>query len=170
MKTDKKYKIIADLSMRIVYLIIILFVLIISFLIYYLYKPTIKEPEKLFVCGNALEEDRQRQQTLLKYGENIDFDNGGKLYKQNCAVCHSLGTNRLTGPGLEGVTARVPSEKWLFNYISNSDSLFKLEDPYTLKLRSEYPDERMPSFKHLTDKEVTEIISYISSTPTQIVN
>ncbi|MDP1745413.1 MAG: hypothetical protein Q8L90_07545, partial [Bacteroidota bacterium] len=25
-----------------------------------------------------------------------------KLFKQNCAVCHSLGKNKVVGPGMEG--------------------------------------------------------------------
>jgi cytochrome c2 len=165
-KTEEKYKIVADLSMKIVYLVLLIFILGIIFIIYYFSKPTVKKEEKTFVCGNAVLEEQHREKVLAKYGKNYDI--GEKLFKQNCAMCHTLGKNKITGPGLEGIASRVPNEKWLLNYILNPDSLFKQKDAYTLKLRNEYPNERMPK-SDLTVKEVTEIISYIKTTPARIV-
>jgi len=36
------------------------------------------------------------------------------LFKQNCAVCHTMTDKKLTGPGLAGVKNRVPKGNWLF--------------------------------------------------------
>ena len=39
-----------------------------------------------------------------------DAVNGEKVFLNNqCSVCHSTGTNRVTGPGLEGLFARAES-------------------------------------------------------------
>ncbi|MGZ4157612.1 MAG: c-type cytochrome, partial [Bacteroidia bacterium] len=29
----------------------------------------------------------------------VSAEDGEKIFKQNCAVCHSLGKNKITGPG-----------------------------------------------------------------------
>ena len=52
---------------------------------------------------------------------------GEQLFKQNCTACHSLGTSRLIGPGLEGVTEKYEKE-WLFKWIRNSQALIQSGD------------------------------------------
>ena len=153
--------------MRIIYLSLTIFVLIILLLTIYFYTPTTIEEEKSFFCGNAIIEEKQREDAITKYG--IDTNNGKRLFKQNCAVCHNLDNNKIVGPGLENVISRVPNEQWLFDYISNSDSLFKQKDPYSLKLRAEYPDVRMTNFTDLSAKDINEIIAFIKYAPTRIM-
>ncbi len=55
---------------------------------------------------------------------------GQKLFKANCAVCHSIGSNKVTGPGLEGVTGRVPQPyaDWMLKWIKNNAALRKSGD------------------------------------------
>ena len=55
--------------------------------------------------------------------KSVAAEDGAKLFKQNCAVCHSLGTNKITGPGLEGVATRVPSDEWLAKWIKNNKAV-----------------------------------------------
>ena len=39
----------------------------------------------------------------------IQAQDGAKLFKQNCAVCHASHTDqKLTGPGLKGIFDRAP--------------------------------------------------------------
>ena len=88
-----------------------------------------------------------------------------KLFKQNCAVCHSLGKNKITGPGLEGVATRVPSDAWLAKWIKNNKEVIKSGDPYAKKILAEYNGADMTTFTDLTDDEITSLIVYIKNPP-----
>jgi mono/diheme cytochrome c family protein len=90
---------------------------------------------------------------------NID---GRKLFNQNCAVCHSTGTIRINGPGLAGVTGRVPSEEWMHKWIKDPDGLKKSGDPYAVKIDKENASNMTP-FGFLRDDEVDAIIDYIKA-------
>ena len=88
-----------------------------------------------------------------------------KIFKQNCAVCHSLGKNKLVGPGLEGVGTRVPSEAWMAKWIKNSQELVKGGDAYAKKIFSENNMVPMTPFTFLKDEEITALIAYVKSMP-----
>lgn len=100
--------------------------------------------------------------------------NGLKLFKQNCAVCHSTGTNVVTGPGLAGVEKRAPSNEWLHKFIKNPSDMKKSGDPFALKVDKEFPSADMTVFTFLSDKEIDDIISYLScpslNTPGPVAN
>lgn len=89
---------------------------------------------------------------------------GKKLFKQNCASCHSTGTNKLTGPGLAGVFdgTRVPDEEWALQWVKNSDKMIKSGDPYAVKIFSEYKSQ-MTAFEYLSDDEIKNIFTYIKN-------
>jgi cytochrome c2 len=164
MEADNKDKAIARLSMAVICLTVLLFIAIILLLGAW-YSSTQKEirfecgvRDERGICGNAVF-------SLPPDVSQLVYDNGEKVFKQNCAVCHSMGKNKITGPGLEGLFQRVPSKEWAFHYISNSDSLFEIKDSYVLKLREEYPKEDEYS-KHmfkkmLTAQEIENVITYI---------
>lgn len=92
-------------------------------------------------------------------------DAGAKLFKQNCAVCHSTGTNVITGPGLEGIMSRVPSREWLHDWIKNSDAMKKKGDAYAVKVDKDFPSANMNVFTFLSDQEIDDIIAYIEAPP-----
>lgn len=85
---------------------------------------------------------------------------GEKIFKQNCAVCHSMGTNKVTGPGLKGVMTRVPNEEWLLKWIRNNDALIKSGDSYAVKI-SAFDASQMTTFTNLSDDEIKATIAYI---------
>ncbi|MDQ3045938.1 MAG: c-type cytochrome [Bacteroidota bacterium] len=87
---------------------------------------------------------------------------GEKIFKQNCAVCHSLGTNKITGPGLAGIMSRVPqpAEAWLLKWIKNNDKMIKAGDPYAVKI-SGFDASAMTVFENLSDEEINATITYI---------
>ena len=91
---------------------------------------------------------------------------GEKLFKINCAACHGIGTAKLVGPGLKGVSDRVPkpASEWLHKWIKNSQALVKAGDPYAVKIFEEFNKSVMPS-QALSDQEVTDIIAYIDNPP-----
>lgn len=96
------------------------------------------------------------------FAQEGDKDNGAKLFKQNCAVCHSVGSNVITGPGLAGVMGRVPEGDWLHKWIKNAPGMKAAGDAYGTKIDKEYAGT-MSSFTFLSDKEVTDIIAYIAT-------
>ena len=93
---------------------------------------------------------------------------GAKIFKQNCAVCHSLGKNKLTGPGLEGVMTRVPSEKWLRDWIKNNNALIASGDAYAKKILAENNGTPMTTFTDFTEEDLTAVIAYIKAPPVAV--
>jgi cytochrome c2 len=88
------------------------------------------------------------------------LNKGENLFYKNCAVCHSLGNNKITGPGLAGVMSRAPGEEWLKKFIKNSDAMIKSGDPYAVKI-SQYDASAMTLFTSMSDEDINEIVSFI---------
>lgn len=124
---DKKDKVIAHLSMAVVSLSLLVLTLLIILLCVCFYKPMPKEEAQAW-CGNSIKE------TAKSTYVPTSSINGERIFKQNCAVCHSMYTNVIVGPGLAGVMNRVPSKDWLYEYISNSEKLFNQGDAYAQRL------------------------------------
>lgn len=78
-----------------------------------------------------------------------------------CAACHSLGTNRLIGPGLEGVTERLEQD-WLIRFIRNSQEVIESGDEYAVQLFEEYNRIPMPP-NDLTDEQIIDLLLYIEN-------
>ena len=98
---------------------------------------------------------------------NVSAADGAKIFKQNCAVCHSLGTNKLTGPGLAGIATRAPGDEWLKKWIKNSDALRKSGDAYAVKVYNDNNQVPMSAFEFLSDEELTSLIEYIKAPPVE---
>ncbi len=97
---------------------------------------------------------------------------GGKLFNANCAVCHSLGTETITGPGLQGVTGRVPSpyQDWMLKWIKNNAALRKSGDAYANKVFADNSGTAMTVFDGaLTDDQIKNIIAYVANPPKEVV-
>lgn len=92
----------------------------------------------------------------------VSAQDGEKIFKDNCAVCHSLGKETVTGPGLEGVMKRVPSEEWMLKWIKNNDALIKSGDAYAVKINA-FAESQMTTFTNLSDDEIKAVIAYIKA-------
>lgn len=87
---------------------------------------------------------------------------GKGLFKQNCAVCHTLTDQKLTGPGLKGVMDRVPPGTWLHDWIKNADKMIKSGNPYANKIYKENGNQAMTVFEGtLSDDDIAAIIEVI---------
>lgn len=87
---------------------------------------------------------------------------GEKIFTQNCAVCHSMGTNKITGPGLEGVFTRVPAGDWLHKWIKNNEAMIKSGDQYANKVYNENGKAVMTVFAStLSDEDIDAVIKYM---------
>ncbi|MCC9138300.1 c-type cytochrome [Pontibacter silvestris] len=89
------------------------------------------------------------------------LDAGEALFKNNCAACHSAGSDVVVGPGLQGVTERH-DEAWLLRWIKNSQSLVQSGDAEAVAVYNEYNKQAMPSFA-FSDDEVKSILAFIES-------
>jgi hypothetical protein len=111
-----------------------------------------KKPVKAeeFYCG--VEDDKTY---------NIDSGiNQPDVYKRKCASCH-LVSKDMTGPKLEGVLDKIPSEKWFELYIKNEDSLLKNRDKYANEISNFSTVNNVHNFNDLTTVEINILKKYI---------
>ena len=84
------------------------------------------------------------------------------LFKSNCARCHS--TNfyvESTGPALANVGDRVPSSKWVFEFLRAPTDMLESGDLYMEMLVKEHSGQVHPSFPHLSDEKVQMLADFI---------
>ena len=111
-------------------------------------KKPIKAEE--FYCG--VEDDKTY---------NIDSGiNQPDVYKRKCASCHLVNKD-MTGPKLEGVLDKIPSEKWFELYIKNEDSLLKNGDKYANEISKFSTVNNVHNFNELTTDEINILKKYI---------
>jgi mono/diheme cytochrome c family protein len=105
--------------------------------------------------------------TVLLGTQYLQAQDGEKIFKQNCAVCHDpFGDRTITGPGLKGLFDRAPGGDWLKNWILNNQKLIKAGDPYAVKVYNQYGKATMNVFEgQLTDKDVEAVIGYLKKGP-----
>jgi cytochrome c2 len=93
---------------------------------------------------------------------NKPFD-GQNLFKGNCSMCHSLGNDKLTGPGLKNVMQRVPNRTWIKKWIMNSDKMVHNGDAYAKKIKRENGNAAMTVFEGtLSGQELDALIDFLS--------
>src|SRR5438552_97091 len=97
---------------------------------------------------------------LLTLFSRSGAQDGAKLFKQNCAVCHASHTDqKLTGPGLKGAFDRVPPGDWVKRWILNTEKVLKSGDAYANKIYNENNKAQMTVFEgQLSPKDVDAII------------
>jgi mono/diheme cytochrome c family protein len=86
---------------------------------------------------------------------------GESLYKNNCAVCHSVGSDVVVGPGMKGVNERR-AQPWLLSWIKNSQALIASGDKDAVAIYNQFNKQAMPSFA-FSDDEIISILTYIKS-------
>lgn len=104
--------------------------------------------------------------TVFIFTSKVQAQDGAKIFKQNCAVCHALTDQKLTGPGLKGVFDRAPKGDWMHKWILNSEKMIKSGESYANKIYNENGKAAMTVFEGtLTDKDVDAVIAYIKNPP-----
>lgn len=56
---------------------------------------------------------------------------GKEIYEVKCAACHSLGDNRIVGPGWKNITTRR-TPQWIVNMVTNTEEMLD-KDPAAKK-------------------------------------
>lgn len=88
---------------------------------------------------------------------------GEKLFKANCAACHSVGANKVVGPGLQGVNEKY-SEEWLIKWVANSGELIASGDADAVAVFEEYNKVPMPP-QPVSPAQIKDILAYIQNPP-----
>lgn len=89
---------------------------------------------------------------------------GKVIYDHNCAVCHTLTNQILTGPGLEDVFDRVPkpADTWLKRYILDNQKVKRSGDRHAIELSKHY--SAMTLFAGLlSDYDLNALLAYIKN-------
>ena len=84
-------------------------------------------------------------------------EKGKTTYDVKCQACHSMGENRVVGPGWKGITTKRKPE-WIMNMIMNIDVMLS-EDPEAQKLLEECL-VRMPN-QNLSKDEAREVLEFM---------
>ena len=87
---------------------------------------------------------------------------GEKLFKNNCAQCHSVGSNKVVGPGMAGIEERR-DYAWLRKWINNPNGVIASGDKYAVDLYNAYNKTQMTAFPSFGDTEIKGILAYIKS-------
>ncbi|MBL7919493.1 MAG: c-type cytochrome [Bacteroidia bacterium] len=102
---------------------------------------------------------------VFAFSSKITAQDGEKLFKLNCAVCHASHTDqKLTGPGLKGIFDRAPKGDWLNKWILNNEKLIKSGDAYANKIFNDNGKAAMTVFEgQLSDKDVNSILAFLKA-------
>lgn len=89
-------------------------------------------------------------------------ESGQEIFQSKCAACHTIGSGRLVGPDLAGVTERR-TQTWLSEFISSSQSLVKSGDADAVTIFEQFSGIIMPDFP-LTEAQITQLLVFIGGT------
>ena len=84
---------------------------------------------------------------------------GKELYDLKCQACHSLGTNRVVGPGWQGVADQRQPE-WIMNMIVHTDAM--LENDAEAQAMLEECLVRMPN-QNLSKDDARNVLEFMRS-------
>lgn len=82
---------------------------------------------------------------------------GKTTYDVKCQACHSMGDNRVVGPGWKGLTTKRKPE-WIMNMIVHTDAMLD-QDPEAQKMLEECL-VRMPN-QNLSNDEAREVLEFM---------
>ena len=91
--------------------------------------------------------------------DSAEYKTGLKLFKRNCAVCHSVKKIDIVGPTLNGIEERH-SKKWITNFILDKD--FRKKDKAAIEIIKKYSNGEHPDYgTELTKKDISLILKFI---------
>ena len=82
---------------------------------------------------------------------------GKEIYDVKCQACHSLGTNRVVGPGWKGVVEQRKPE-WIMNMIVHTDAMLESDEQAQALL--EECLVRMPN-QNLTQDDARHVLEFM---------
>ncbi|NRA11749.1 MAG: hypothetical protein HRT57_07330 [Crocinitomicaceae bacterium] len=70
--------------------------------------------------------------------------------------------NYATGPKTRGILDRAPSRTWLEQFITNEDSLLRVEDKYTMEIQNWSPWKGYHQNPNMEKDDLDKLIDYIT--------
>jgi cytochrome c oxidase cbb3-type subunit 3 len=108
---------------------------------------------------------------LLLIGGSLHAQEGEKLFKSKCNVCHMLGKNS-TGPKLEGVKQKwidAGEQEFLYQWVQNSEALVATgKSKMATAIKDFSPSAMTP--QDVTPEQVDAILDYVDNPPPPPVN
>ena len=98
---------------------------------------------------------------FLFLGLALQAQDGEKLFKSTCALCHQTTSRKLIGPGLANVHEKR-SKEWFKKFVTSSQSLIKSGDAEAVKIFEEFNKIIMPD-QVFSDAEIDALYEYIKS-------
>ena len=86
---------------------------------------------------------------------------GEQLFKANCASCHTIGTAKLVGPGLQDFYKRH-EQSWLVKWVKSSQTLVKSGDAQAVKLFNDNNQIPMPD-PAINEEQIKTVLAYIKT-------
>ncbi len=101
--------------------------------------------------------------STFSFTGKLNAQDGEKLFKANCAACHTITDKKLVGPGLQGINDKREKE-WLHKWIKNSQELIASGDADAVAVFEENGKMVMPP-QPLSDEEIDAVLNYIANPP-----
>jgi mono/diheme cytochrome c family protein len=89
-----------------------------------------------------------------------DFKVGKKIFKANCASCHKM-DKKVVGPALQNVVDEQGKD-WVLKWVKNNQELRESGDAHANEIYQEYNGMAMPSYDHLDDKTLNNVVEYLA--------
>jgi cytochrome c2 len=95
------------------------------------------------------------------FAQNINADEGKKLFQGRCASCHNVNKS-LTGPALAKVYDRHTMQ-WIISFVKGSQAMVKSGDQQALDLFNKHNQIVMPDHPDLSNEQIESIVAYIKT-------
>ncbi len=93
-------------------------------------------------------------------GVSAQVAEGQATFEGKCAACHTIGTDRLVGPGLAGIADRRDHD-WIISFITNPDGMIADGDAIATDLLAEF-QVPMPNLG-LSEAEAESVLAYLAT-------
>jgi cytochrome c2 len=87
---------------------------------------------------------------------------GEKVFKTSCIICHTIGGGTLLGPDLANVQTRRDKD-WIFSFIRSSQTMVNSGDETAVALFEQFNKIMMPDHPGMTDDDLNSLLAYIES-------
>ncbi len=99
--------------------------------------------------------------SFILISKPVFSEDGEKLFKANCGVCHTVGKGKLVGPDLKGTNSRHEGD-WLLKWIKSSQTLVKSGDKKAVQIFNDNASLIMPD-QMLNEDEIKSVLSFIEN-------
>lgn len=89
------------------------------------------------------------------------FNEGKKVFNNNCTVCHTMTPDKLIGPGLKDVFERRKVE-WVKGFIENSAKMIASGDSLAVAVYNEYHKTQMQSYP-FSPQKMDKLLFYMAN-------